>query len=308
MNHRISTAFMITIMIILIATFSGEARAQTINRYEIQLNSDRSATLTVAQVSGLNGTVDTLGGFQSKATSLVDAAVAQTNRQMSVDPNSIQITITSTSSDSKTTDYTFTWLNFTIAKGGQLVGGDVFAVSGFFNRLYGDGVLLISYPANYTCSVVPAPDQRDSVAQTLEWLNTQSFIAERPTITLTPQNSVQISSTQLPLNVIVPAAAVVAVAALIVGWFFVVSRRQKAKMQNPTGPFAPIETEEEKVLRLLRSSGGAVYQSAITEQFRFSKAKTSQLLSALERNGKVRRVKKGRDKIVNLIEQSKGEK
>jgi uncharacterized membrane protein len=68
------------------------------------------------------------------------------------------------------------------------------------------------------------------------------------------------------------------------------------------------ETEEEKVLRVLRSNGGSAYQSAITEQCRFSKAKTSQLLTALERKGAVRRYKKGRDKIVNLIEQVKGEK
>jgi len=65
------------------------------------------------------------------------------------------------------------------------------------------------------------------------------------------------------------------------------------------------ESEEDKVLRFLRSNAGGVYQTAITEQCRFSKAKTSQLLSALERDGKVRRVKKGRDKIVNIIEQPK---
>ena len=69
-----------------------------------------------------------------------------------------------------------------------------------------------------------------------------------------------------------------------------------------------LETEEEKVVKVLRSNGGSAYQSAITEQCRFSKAKTSQLLSALEAKGVVQRYKKGRDKIVNLNEQAKGEK
>ena len=68
------------------------------------------------------------------------------------------------------------------------------------------------------------------------------------------------------------------------------------------------ENEEEKVLRVIRSSVGGVYQSAITERCKFSKAKTSQLLSALEREGKVRRVKKGRDKIVNIVEETKAKK
>jgi uncharacterized membrane protein len=42
----------------------------------------------------------------------------------------------------------------------------------------------------------------------------------------------------------------------------------------------------------------------IAEQCRFSKAKTSQLVAALEQKGVVRRYKKGRDKIVTLANQS----
>ena len=102
------------------------------------------------------------------------------------------------------------------------------------------------------------------------------------------------------------AAAVIA--AVVAGWFFFVNRRNKGKETTVTAPLNLAETEEEKVLRVLRSNGGSAYQSAITEQCRFSKAKTSQLLTALERKGMVRRYKKGRDKIVNLIEQRKGEK
>jgi uncharacterized membrane protein len=49
-------------------------------------------------------------------------------------------------------------------------------------------------------------------------------------------------------------------------------------------------------------------QSEITEQCRFSKAKTSQLLSDLEGRGIITRYKKGRDKIVSLKERVKGEK
>jgi len=51
----------------------------------------------------------------------------------------------------------------------------------------------------------------------------------------------------------------------------------------------------------------SAYQSAIIEQCKFSKTKTSELLSAMEKKGIVRRHKKGRDKIVNLNEQAKSE-
>ena len=67
------------------------------------------------------------------------------------------------------------------------------------------------------------------------------------------------------------------------------------------------ETEESKILKLLKSSGGGMRQSAIVEQCRFSKAKTSQLLGGLEKKGSVTRYKKGRDKIVNLTERVKSE-
>ena len=49
-------------------------------------------------------------------------------------------------------------------------------------------------------------------------------------------------------------------------------------------------------------------QSDITRLCRFSKAKTSQLLAALEKKGDITRYKKGRDKIVNLTKTGKGEK
>jgi len=68
-----------------------------------------------------------------------------------------------------------------------------------------------------------------------------------------------------------------------------------------------VETEEGKILKLLQSSGGSMRQSGIVEQSRFSKAKTSQLLTVLEKNGNITRYKKGRDKIVNLTERVKGD-
>jgi uncharacterized membrane protein len=68
-----------------------------------------------------------------------------------------------------------------------------------------------------------------------------------------------------------------------------------------------VESEEEKVLRIVRANGGTAFQSAITEQLRFSKAKTSQLLTSLEKKGVVRRYKKGRDKIVTLAEKNRSD-
>jgi uncharacterized membrane protein len=308
--RSISTVLFITIAFILIMASSCRVQAQTYTQYKIQLNSDGSATWTITQVSGINGTADTWAGFQEKITALVNAAAFQTNRPMGIDNNSLQMSTVFTSSNSKTTEYTFTWLNFSVTENGRLVAGDVFGVAGFFNKLYGDGELEINYPANYTLeSVTPAPDQKDASTQTLEWLGTQFFITEKPSIVLKAQEIAPANSGQQPSYVLLVSVATVAViAAVIASWFFFINRRNKGKEKPVMATLTLPETEEEKVLRVLRSNGGSAYQSAITEQCRFSKAKTSQLLTALERKGVVRRYKKGRDKIVNLIEQVKGEK
>jgi uncharacterized membrane protein len=310
MKLRISAALFTIMAFILIIASSGRVQAQTYTEYKIQLNTDGSATWTITQVSGTNGTADTWADFQEKITALVNAAATQTSRQMSIDNSSLQMSTFFTSGNSKTTEYTFTWLNFSITENGRLVAGDVFGVSGFFNKLYGDGELQINYPANYTLeSVTPTPDQKDTSTQTLEWLGTQFFVTEKPSIVVKAQVGTPANSGQQTSYVLLGAVSAVAViVALVAGWFFFVNRRHKGKETRAMATLTLPETEEEKVLRVLRSNGGSAYQSAITEQCRFSKAKTSQLLTALERKGIVRRYKKGRDKIVNLVEQVKGEK
>jgi uncharacterized membrane protein len=227
---------------------------------------------------------------------------------MSLDNVPFQTSTIITSNDSKTTTYMFTWLNFSKTMNGQLIVGDVFAVSGFFNQLYGDGALQITYSANYTLkSVTPTPDAKDDSTQTLQWLGTQFFVAASPSIILVP-DKVSVDHGQQPY-LLVGSVSAVAVAAVAAGWFLATRKRKQNSERLPAAsPVALLETEEEKIIKVLRSSGGSAYQSSITEQTRFSKAKTSQLLTALEAKGVVQRHKRGRDKIVNLNEQVKGEK
>jgi uncharacterized membrane protein len=85
-----------------------------------------------------------------------------------------------------------------------------------------------------------------------------------------------------------------------------VKRNKRKTKERPTaGTFAGttyIESDEEKIIKIIRHSGGILNQTAIAEQCRFSKAKTSQLLATLEQKGVIKRFKKGRDKIVTLTE------
>ena len=231
MKLRVPIVLFVAMACLLIIASLGRVQAQTYTQYKIQLNSDGSASWTIIQVSGLNGTVDTWADFQQKVTALVTAAASQTQRPMSADNDTFQTSTTITSSDSKTTEYMFTWLNFSKTENGQLIVGDVFSVPGFFNQLYGDGALQINYPANCTLkSVTPTPDERDDSTQTLQWLGTQFFVSEHPSIILV-QDQASANSAQATY-LVVGAVSVAAVAAVVTGWLLLANRRKNKTVKN----------------------------------------------------------------------------
>ena len=295
-------------ILILVLLPLQNARCQDYIEYKIQIKLDSSAYWTITKVSDINATID-LEGFQQRVASLVEDASIKTGREMSLDVNSLQVSDEiSWETQSRTTVYLFNWQNFTIIEEGKITFGDVFQVAGFFSQLYGDGAIRIIYPSEYSIqSVSPVPNERDDSGQTLGWFRTQDFINGEPNVTLenNPPTSVGVGS---QLYIIVGLISVVIVASLI--GFYMFKRRKPNSTTNTAAstPASTMETEEEKVIKIIRSSGGSIHQSGIAEQSRFSKAKTSQLLASLERKGVITRYKRGRDKIVTLKEEAAGEK
>ncbi|HUJ84321.1 MAG TPA: hypothetical protein VLV84_01805 [Candidatus Acidoferrales bacterium] len=303
--------------IVLMVAMPNLAYAQSFVQYKVQINADGSSAWTITKASDLNGTIDTWQGFQQRISTLVMSAANLTQREMGVDPNSLQLN-TAWGNQSQTTVYQFTWLNCSMVQNDRIIFGDIFKVTGFFGQLYGDGELQIVYPANYTNSTVsPQPNGGNSAPNTLDWLGTDFFVNGNPSIVLVP-----VAPSPTPNRaangfgwqtyIILGAGLALAGAVLSIG-IYLFRRRNSATektISSSLPPAPPIfESEEGKVLRLLQSNGGSAFQSAITDQCRFSKSKTSQLLSALERKGVVTRYKKGRDKIVTLTKQnnSKGD-
>jgi uncharacterized membrane protein len=58
--------------------------------------------------------------------------------------------------------------------------------------------------------------------------------------------------------------------------------------------------DRERILALLKNGGGQALQSRITEQLKFSKAKTSRILADMEDKGIIKRYKRGREKVVSI--------
>lgn len=273
--------------------------------YSIQAVADGSASWLITQ-SGTDIRVspDNLTQFQNNVTALVKIAEDVTNRQMSAQA----ISITSTISGSYVVvQYRFLWQNFSTVEGSEIRIGDVFNVTDLFLHLQGDGEVVLNYPSSYEPETVsPSPFSQDSSHQTIKWLGTKNLVGETTRIVLR----------QKPLDFLefvsrnsVPILAVIAAIATTSSSLYLYKRRSRSEKlrlprPEPSG-LPPMESDEERIVRLLKSSQGSLRQSTIVEQCRFSKAKTSQLLSALESRGVIRREKKGRDKIVVLAEQNK---
>ncbi|MCX8150199.1 MAG: hypothetical protein N3D85_01655 [Candidatus Bathyarchaeota archaeon] len=311
MHFKAVSSSVVIWTLILLFTSNNYVQGQVYTQYTVDVFEDCSATWIITQVLDINGTVDTWDGFQQKVSNLVNAAMNQTQREMNVVPASLQMdTALSWETQSKTVKYIFTWANFSYAQNGQVIVGDVFGVNGFFSLLYGDGTLQINYPQKLAIqSVVPAPSERDDKAQTIKWLGSQYFINGHPHIVLADTNVVSNSDAPTAMLIIGVVGTLLAFSLGSLGFVLAKRRMQQIKETNINKlPEIPkVETEEEKILKTLKSAGGSMFQWEITEKCRFSKAKTSQLLAVLEKKGIVRRYKKGRDKIVMLIENPKGE-
>jgi uncharacterized membrane protein len=242
---------------------------------------------------------------------LVEAVRNETNRNMAVPTDSFSVKST-LSGLNVTVEYSFFWEDFAKAENDKILVSDVFQVKDFFLRLYGDGEIYVTYPSQYFVETAsPMPYERNESTRTLKWLRTKDLTNGLPIIVLKngpPSTDFLVVLQQNPGAIGGLILAVVGIAAV----FYVFKRRREgtARTAKPSliASDLHIESDEEVIVKLLRSSGGKMYQSAVTEQCRFSKAKTSQLLSALERRGIVSRYKKGRDKIVVLAEEGKSEK
>ena len=302
MKHARLTILCTIGLLLLILPLQG-GNCQNYAEYSIHINNDGSANWRITKFSDIDAQVDTWESFQQKVFELVDSAANQTQRAMSVDQNSLQID-TVISGESKTIEYSFTWLNFSIIQGNQILFGDVFGVSNFFSNLFGDASLQLTYPSTFSIkTVTPPPYEQNDQTKTLRWSRTQDLVNQETKIILS-NNSNEIQ--QYGITAAVLAASV----SLFLIGFYLFKLRSRKKPSTPPSKSEDaflVESETDKVLKILKSSAGSMLQSEITGQTRFSKAKTSQLLATLEKNGDITRYKKGRNKIVTLKERAKSE-
>lgn len=174
--------------------------------------------------------------------------------------------------------YSFAWTNFARI-GPNIEIGDVF-IGGLY--LSKDDTLVIRYPSGYSVeSAVPQPDQeRDG----LMWYGTRSFGASEPRIVL-----MKAQSWWVPAVLIILSIAAVAL---------FMARKKSATMENIPG--TDMMDLEDRIVRLLKENGNALYQSEIGRRLELPKSTVSAALNELHSRDLIEKVKKGRENLIRL--------
>lgn len=210
----------------------------------------------------------------------------------------------------------FTWTNFTrVADGGdRLVLGDVFRTpSGtWLPRLESNQVLVIQFPEGFTVESVSRGLDNRSIRVT----GPASFEPGKPSASLERSQEVVNTPTSPSSGIGAPSTLTggVALAILILVALLLYRRRTASEPAAPSGdgteaagtppPEEAVDDEllsdEERVLRLLRAEGGRMKQVDIVEETDWSNAKVSQLLSSMAEDGRIEKLRIGRENLISL--------
>ncbi len=112
--------------------------------------------------------------------------------------------------------------------------------------------------------------------------------------------ALQSAGSDFPLWMVVLGAC-----SVLVGTAAVLRRRTRSTPPEPTAvrspdPTPPVPTDEERVVRLLELNEGRMRQTRIVERTGWSKSKVSMLLSEMEADGTVHKLRVGRENIISL--------
>ena len=186
--------------------------------------------------------------------------------------------------------FSFNWKNFAKTVP-DLIIGDAFAGGLYLAK---DNTLVIRYPSGYSVSAAePAPDQ---VRDGLIWYGQHSFGAGEPRLVFE-----KTGFQYLPLLL----GGLLCV--LILGGLYVVlsKRRVPEPVEAEDPPVTLSETEllslEERIIQLLKASGGEQYQSEIVKHLGLPKSTVSATLNDLHQRGVIQKVKKGRENLIRLV-------
>jgi hypothetical protein len=304
---------------------SGDAQWRLVDTYALEDGNDSRAFEQLADEFTSN---DTALGWEQSFRDASTRASNATGREMQ---------ITNVSRSATTGDregrlvLEFTWTNFATANGGRLVVQDAFNTTGgtWLPRLYDNQTLAISPPAGYAVSSAPPTEIDDGAVR---FRGPQTFEPgyidivysgdqpdETPTTTSATPGSGPATGGDLPWL----GAGLVLVAALAVAAVYIGRQDDRppagasgggpddggdpdgalqASQASETDDDLDVEllSDEERVERLLTENGGRMKQARIVTETGWSNAKVSQLLSSMDEEGRIDKLRIGRENLISF--------
>ncbi len=288
-----------------------------LNEWEVALKTGKNITKP-KEVAEINETVNLF----------IRSSQNFTNRSMYVEEfNASNITydIIKTLSDGfGVIRYRFLWNNFSFTNFSTIYVGDAFS-EGLL--LSADNVLIIEIPDGYDVqNATPAFDKRDG--NRLIWDRTlyRNFSAGEPALVLNRANATALAKEPADnANLLISSIVAMGVIVLIMVLAFLWYRRRstdsrkgneelkEGEQPEPGGDATltqpPLLNEEflgyeDMVERFLMKSGGQAYQSDIVKESGLSKSKISVVLAQMKEEGRVLKIRKGKENIVRLVKKT----
>jgi len=307
---------------------NGDARWTITDTYALEDENDTEAFEELA-ADFRNGDADT--GWLRAFRGASDAASEATDREMNVSTVNRSAIV---GERKGTLVLTFTWTNFATAEGETLVVEDAFNTSDgtWLKTLAADQRLVIAPPPGYGVQSAPAPVQNGR----LEFAGPREFepgdvsvvytgdTGQTPTDTVTETPDPDGENVSLWIGGALLIAGLLAVVGYVVtsddpqqsGGATAAETPDDAGSDQPStapddGDTDEIDPEllsdEERVERLLEQNGGRMKQARIVQETGWSNAKVSQLLSSMDEEDRIDKLRIGRENLISFPDEEIGD-
>jgi hypothetical protein len=312
---------------------NGDAVWTVSTTYVLENQSDEQAFETVRSdhVSGVDPSPD-----PALFEAAIDDVEAETNRDMEL----TGINRSSTVREGENVSYgvlrlSFTWTNFAVVTEDKVSVEAAFA-GGWFGDLAANQTLLLEPPAEYRH--LRANPSTDIVNGGLQWEGPQTFDTNEPTVVFEAFEPPPPGLEALLSPMAAGIGGAILGAALLLAWRrdlfsrsgdeagaqaaepggdeaseMVAEEPEPATAESgaeapPDEPTPEIDTEllsdEERVEHLLQQNDGRMKQAKIVEETRWSNAKVSQLLSSMAEEGRIEKLRIGRENLISLPDET----
>ncbi|MCL7401836.1 MAG: DUF4897 domain-containing protein [Thaumarchaeota archaeon] len=251
-----------------------------------------------------------LENFTQRIQKIVSDASRYVNRPMRAEDFNVSVQVVDTLAGKLgKLIYMFRWVSFSEVEDEKLIVGDVF-IGGFY--LYESDSLTIIIPEDYLIvEVYPPPDKKDY--REVTWFGKKLFPEKTPHIKTSPKTVIEetlteeteiskvsptiITSERPPLfgelgafwQSMLTYSFIILILFIVIIAVILHSKRKERRFNVK---------DADQVIEVLREMGGSAFQKQIVERTGFSKAKVSEILSALEKNGVIEKVKIGRSQLI----------